>query len=57
MMFLMKISAPMKISIIPPSTEAFPASFVPNFRPIKSPPIHIPKVTAAMIADAASAWG
>lgn len=39
----------MAISMMPPSMEAFPASLVPNFLPMISPPTQMAKVTAAMI--------
>ena len=47
---LMKISRPMAIRITPPRTEAFPASLVPNLRPMNRPAMQITKVTTAMMS-------
>ena len=35
----MKISSPIPIKIIPPKTEAFQESFVPNFLPLPIPAV------------------
>ena len=39
-----KISRPMPMRMIPPRTEAFPASLVPNFLPMCRPAMQIKKV-------------
>ena len=51
----MKISSPMPMRMIPPSTEALPESLVPNFLPMRRPAMQRKKVTTAMMPEAVSA--
>ena len=44
---VINISIPIAIRITPPKIDALPASFVPNFLPIRIPPKQIKKVTKA----------
>ena len=53
--FLLKISSPIAIRIAPPRIEAFPDRWLPAFFPMAAPPMQIPKVTEAIIREAARA--
>ncbi len=54
--FLTKISIPIRINMIPPTTSAW-RKILPKRLPIHRPNRQMTKVTAAMIKDASSAMG